>query len=125
MTIEKLKSGIFDGPQIWKILKDTEFEHFMNTLQCAARRSFVQVVKNFLGNKKAVNHATLINRMIKNFQNLGCLMSIKMQFSFLHMDKLPENLEAVSDEQKELLHQGMPQMEERYQRRWDAVVLAE
>jgi len=107
VTIEKLKAGIFDGPQIRQLIKDTEFENSMNTLECAAWRSFVQVVNNFLGNKKAANHATLINSMIKNFQNLGCLMSIKMHFLFSHMEKFPENLGAVSDEQGERFHQDM------------------
>lgn len=125
VTIEKLKAGIFDGPQIWQLIKDTEFENSMNTLECAARRSFVQVVNNFLGNKKAANHATLINSMIKNFQNLGCLMNIKIHFLFSHMEKFPENLGAVSDEQGERFHQDMRQMEERYQGRWDAVMLAD
>ena len=125
VTIEKLKAGIFDGPQIRQLIKDTEFENSMNTLECAAWRSFVQVVNNFLGNKKAANHATFINSMIKNFQNLGCLMSIKMHFLFSHMEKFPENLGAVSDEQGERFHQDMRQMEERYQGRWDAVMLAD
>jgi hypothetical protein len=97
----------------------------MNTLECAAWRSFVQVVNNFLGNKKAANYGTLINSMIKNFQNLGCLMSIKMHFLFSHMERFPENLGAVSDEQGERFHQDMRQMEERYQGRWDAVMLAD
>lgn len=125
VTIEKLKAGIFDGPQIRQLIKDTEFENSMNTLECAAWRSFVQVVNNFLGNKKAANYGTLINSMIKNFQNLGCLMSIKMHFLFSHMERFPENLGAVSDEQGERFHQDMRPMEERYQGRWDAVMLAD
>lgn len=125
VTMEKLKAGIFDGPQIRQLIKDTEFENTMNTLESAAWRSFVQVVTNFLGNKKAANYSTLISSMIKNFQNLGCLMSIKMHFLFSHMERFPENLGAVSDEQGERFHQDMRQMEERYQGRWDAVMLAD
>ncbi|QQP40527.1 Uncharacterized protein FKW44_014597 [Caligus rogercresseyi] len=40
----------------------------MNTLECAAWKSFVQVVNNFLGNTKAANHARLISTMIEAFQ---------------------------------------------------------
>ncbi|QQP39277.1 Uncharacterized protein FKW44_020105, partial [Caligus rogercresseyi] len=104
---EKVKAGIFNGPQIRKLIKDTEFQNSMNTLECAA------------------NHARLISTMIEAFQNLGCLMSIKMHFLFSHMEKFPENLGAMSDEQGERFHQDMRQIEERYQGRWDAVMMAD
>lgn len=125
LTIEKLKAGIFDGPQIRQLIKDTEFQNSMNRLECAAWTSFVQVVNNFLGNTKAANHAILVSKMIKAFQKLGCLMSIKVHFLFSHMEKFPENLGAMSDEQGERFHQDMRQMEERYQGRWDAVMMAD
>ncbi|QQP48991.1 Uncharacterized protein FKW44_009491, partial [Caligus rogercresseyi] len=112
LTSEKVKAGIFDGPQIRKLIKDTEFQNSMNTLECAAWKSFVQVVNNFLGNTKAANHARLISAMIEAFQKLGCLMSIKMHFLFSHMEKFPENLGAMSDEQGKRFHQDMRQMEE-------------
>ena len=34
LTIEKLKAGIFDGPQIRQLINNTEFENSMNTLEC-------------------------------------------------------------------------------------------
>jgi len=71
----------------------------MNTLECAAWKSFVQVVNNFLGNTKAANHTKLISSMIEAFQELGCLMSMKMHFLFSHMEKFPENLGATSREE--------------------------
>ena len=113
------------GPQIRQLIKDKEFKNSMNTLECAAWTSFVQVVNNFLGNTKAANHAILVSSMIEAFQELGCLMSIKMHFLFSHMEKFPENLGAMSDEQGERFHQDMRQMEERYQGRWDAVMMAD
>ena len=125
LTIEKLKAGIFDGPQIRQLIKDTEFQNSMNTLECVAWKSFVQGVNNFLGNTKAANHARLISSMIEAFQKLGCLMSIKMHFLFSHMENFPENLGAMSDEQGESFHQDMRQMEKRYHRRWDAFMMAD
>ncbi|QQP53796.1 Uncharacterized protein FKW44_006400, partial [Caligus rogercresseyi] len=112
LTSEKVKAGIFNGPQIRKLIKDTEFQNSMNTLECAAWKSFVQVVNNFLGNTKTANHGRLISTMIEAFQKLGCLMSIKMHFLFSHMEKFPENLGAMSDEQGERFHQDMRQIEE-------------
>ena len=52
-------------------------------------------------------------------------MSIKVHFLHSHLDRFPENLGALSDEQGEKFHQDVKEMEERYQGRWDAVMLAD
>jgi len=44
-------------------------------------------------------------------------MSIKVHFVFSRLDKFPENLGAVSDEQGERFHQGFMTAEGRYQGR--------
>ena len=56
LTIEKLKAGIFDGPQIRTLIKDPCFVHSMTDTESAARKSFVLVTQNFLGNRKAENY---------------------------------------------------------------------
>ena len=99
MTKEKLKAGIFDGPQIRQLIRDPEFEESMNQVELQAWKAFVQVVKNFLGNTKAVGYQELVNNMLTAFSDLGCNMSIKMHFLFSHMDRFPENLGSMSDEQ--------------------------
>ena len=50
LTMEKLKAGIFDSPQIWQLIRDPEFENSMNKVKLEAWKVFVLVVKNFLGN---------------------------------------------------------------------------
>ena len=50
----------------------------MKTLECAAWKSVVQMVNNFLGNTKAANQAILVSSMIRGIPKLGCLMSIKI-----------------------------------------------
>ena len=125
LTIEKLKAGIFDGPQLHKLIRDPEFENSMNEVELEAWKAFVLVVKNFLGNNKARNYAELVANMLTAFRNLGCNMSIKMHYLFSHMDRFPENLGSMSDEQGERFHQDMKEMETRYQGRWDAVMMAD
>jgi len=75
VTIEKLKAGIFNGPQIGQLIRDRNFEESMNRTELEAWSSFVLVVQNFLGNNKALNYA-----------DLGCNMSIKMHYLFSHMN---------------------------------------
>ena len=99
LTMEKLKVGIFDGPQIQQLIRDPEFENSMNEVELEAWKAFVLVMKNFLGINKARNCAELVNNMLTAFRNLDCNMSVKMHYLFSHMDRFPENLGSVSDEQ--------------------------
>ena len=63
--------------------------------------------------------------MLTAFRTLGCSMSIKMHYLNSHMDRFPENLGSMSDEQGERFHQDMKEMETRYQGRWNAVMMVD
>ena len=119
MSNEKLKAGIFDGPQIRKLIKDPNFQHSMNEIKLASWLSFVEVVQSFLGNGKADNYKYIVQKvLLDNFQVLGINMSIKVHFLHSHLDRFPENLHNETDEQGERFHQDQV-MEERYQGRWN------
>ena len=60
MTIEKLKNGIFDGPDIRKLIKDQNFITSMNELESKTWRSFVAVTKTFLGSKRSDDYVSLV-----------------------------------------------------------------
>ena len=125
LSIDKKMAGVFDGPQIRKLIKDNQFLTSMDPVEFDAWSSFVLVVKNFLGNDKAENYVELVDSMLESYKQLGAYMSIKVHFLFSHLDKFPENLGSVSDEQGERFHQDMRDMEERYQGRWDKNMMAD
>lgn len=125
ITMEKLKAGIFDGPQIRQLMNDPLFIPSMNEIESCAWSSFVLVAKNFLGNKKADNYAQLVEDMLLHFNKLGCNMSIKVHYLHSHLDRFPENLGDFSEEQGERFHQDIKTMENRYQGRWDAHMMAD
>ena len=52
-------------------------------------------------------------------------MSVKMLYQILRMDRFPENLGSMSDEQGERFHPDLNEMETRYQGRWDEVMMAD
>jgi len=52
-------------------------------------------------------------------------MSIKMHYLFSHIDRFPENLGSMSDEQGERFHQEIMEMETRYRGCWDVVMMAD
>ena len=87
--------------------------------------AFVKVVKNFFGNKKVSNYKELVANLLSSFEDIGAKMSIKVHFLHSHLDSFPENLGALSNKQGERFHQDVKEMEERYQGRRDAVMLAD
>ena len=77
LTIEKLKAGIFDGPQIQKLMNDANFCNFMNPVELSACTAFTNVVKFFLGKTKAPNYKELVETLLTSLHQLGANMSIK------------------------------------------------
>ena len=98
-SMEKLKSGIFDGPQIRKLIQDQAFTSHMAALEIVAWCSNVSEVRKFLDNTKASNYQHLVDLMLRNFQALGARMSIKLHYLFSYLDYFPANLGDVSEEQ--------------------------
>ena len=96
---EKLKAGIFVGPETRKLMVDDGFQERLNTLELAAWEGFKLVVKNFLGNYRYNEYAEMVENMLKAYENLGSRMSLKMHFLHSHLDSFPPNLGAVSNEQ--------------------------
>jgi len=112
----KLKEGVFDGPQIRTMFRDTVFTGTMDVKEKNAWLSFKTVAQNFLGNKKSPHYKKLVAEMISNFEKLGCNMNMKIHFLHSHLDKFPENFGDFSEEQGERFHQDLKVMETRYQR---------
>ena len=123
--IEKLKTGIFDGPQIRKLMNDANFCNFMNPAELSGWTAFTNVVKIFLGKTKASNYKELVETLLTSLQQLGANMSIMLHFLHSYLACFPENLGDVSDEQGERFNQDISDMEVRYQSRWDATNLAD
>lgn len=121
----KLKKGIFVGPQIRKVLKDPKFVLNLTKIEKAAWTSFDKVVKGFLGNERKRNSKQLVQNLIKNFEKMGCNMSLKIHLLHSHFENFPKNLGDYSDEQGEHFHQEMRQMERRYQGRWDPSMMGD
>ena len=106
-------------------MRDQEFARKMNDKERTAWLSFVAVMANFLGNKKADNYETLVANMLSAFRNLRCNMSVTLHYLYSHLDRFPEDLGALSVKQGEQFHQDLKAMEERYQGRWDKHMMAD
>ena len=125
LSMEKLKTGIFDGPQICKLMQDQTFTARMTVAGRDAWCSYVSMIQEFLGITKASNYQNLVVVMLQNFQAFGARMSIKLHCLFSHLDYFPENLGDVSKEQGERSYQDIRMMGERYQGCWDSHMMAD
>ena len=121
----KLKEDIFVGPDIRKLISDTELDHTMNELERQAWVSFKEVVCKFLGNNKDPNYKEIVKNLLVHYKELGCNMSLKIPFLDSNLEYFPKNLGEVSEEQGKRFHQDMKEIERRYQGRWDVNMMAD
>lgn len=121
----KVKEGLFVGPQIRKLMFDKTFESTMTQCELEVWNAIKTVIERFLGNTKDVHYQTIVEDMLEKMEAFGCRMSIKLHFLHSHLDFFPANLGAVSEEQGERFHQDIKDMEQRYQGRWNANMLAD
>ena len=70
LIIEKLKTGIFDGPQIQKLMNDANFCNFMNPAELSAWTALTNAVKFFLGKTKAPNYKGLVETLLARLHQL-------------------------------------------------------
>ena len=119
LSAAKLKEGIFVGPQIQKVLKDTDFEEPLNLKELRAWKAFKSVCSGFLGNTRVPDYQACIEKLLKSYEDMGCWMSLKIHFLHSHLNFFPPNLGAVSDEHGERFHQDITKMESNYQGKWN------
>ena len=76
----KLCAGVFDGPQIRELMKDSGFDEILTGNEKTAWISFKHVCTNFLGKKQSQDYEEIVGVLMQNFQALGDRISIKMHF---------------------------------------------
>ena len=67
----KLRAGVFNGPQIRELMKDSTFDKTLNELEKLAWESLKSVSTEFLGNKRSQNYEELVSMLMQNFSSFG------------------------------------------------------
>ena len=116
LSAAKLKEGIFVGPQIREVLKDTDFDELLNLKELRAWEAFKSVCSGFLGNTRVPDYQACIEKLLKSYEDMGCRMSLKIHFLHSHLNFFPPNLGAVSDKHGENSTKTL--------RRWRATIKA-
>jgi len=93
-TIAKLKEGVFDGPEIRRVLCCSEaFKATLNTSEAEAWSASCEVVSNFLGNNRSQDYVDVVERLIGAYHHMGCRMSSKLHFLHSHVEFFPSDWE--------------------------------
>lgn len=100
-----MKEVVFVGPDILRPMADPKFITTMADPQREGLIAFKEVIEKFLGNNKDPNYKQIVKGMLKAFQALGCLISLKVHLLHSKFDYSLENLRDVSGEQCEQDHQ--------------------
>lgn len=124
-TVEKIRAGIFVGPEIRELMRDRAFEQSLQNNEKAAWMAFKDVCSQFLGSTRAENYREVIARLLNAYKAMGCRMTLKLHFLYSHLDFFPPNLGDVSDEQGERFHQDIADMESRYSSKWQSAMLSD
>lgn len=81
----KIKEGVYVGPQITKLLKDSKFDSILSEDESKAWKSFGLVVSSFLGNFRSPNYEDIIQDLLKNYEKIGKVFNtILFLFIFLY-----------------------------------------
>ena len=100
-------------------------EQKMTPPELSAWHSFKDIVLGVLGKTKQDNYREIVDTLIRNYQRMGCRMSIKMHYLYSHLDFFSDNMGDISDEHGERFHQDIEMMEKRYQGVWDEAMMGD
>ncbi|GBM91086.1 hypothetical protein AVEN_135107-1 [Araneus ventricosus] len=88
----KIKEGIFVGPQIRQLFKDSTFMKHLNRKGKRPWLAFKNVCMNFLGSKKSDDYVAHVEELLSAYKVMLCNMSLKVLYLHSHLDFFPENL---------------------------------
>lgn len=106
---------MFIGPQIRKLVSNSDFPNMLSQVELRAFNAFKSICQHFLGNKRSSNYKEVVNEFLNAYQAMNCNMSIKIHYIHSHLDFFPSNLGQFSDEHGERFHQEMLKLEKRYE----------
>lgn len=125
LSVEKIREGVFVGPDIRRLMNDQTFNATLTEHELHAWEAFKSICANFLGNYRAPDYTRIVSNLICSYRAMGCRMSIKMHYLHSHLKFFPDNLGSVSDEMGERFHQDIADWERRYQGRWDPCMMGD
>ena len=76
----KIKEGIFVGPQIWKVLKDSNFKNTLTAVERCAWKAFEWLRANFFGDTVSFLFQKEVENLLEVYKETSCRKTLKVQF---------------------------------------------
>ena len=89
LSAAKIKEGIFVGPHIREVLKDTDFEELLNLKELRAWEAFKSVCSGYLGNTRVPDYQACIEKLHKVLRGYGVSNVTQDSFSPFPPQLLP------------------------------------
>ncbi|GFG30593.1 hypothetical protein Cfor_01852, partial [Coptotermes formosanus] len=92
----KVKERIFIGPRIGEFMQDPHLHSTSSDSEKAAWNAFKALYTDFFGEHKAEHCSEIVSEMLKCFQVMKCIMSLKLPLLGFHQDLFLKTLENLS-----------------------------
>ena len=122
---EKIKAGVFMGPEVKRLINSVDFPEMLSVIERTAWTCFVSVVNRFLSNHKAENYRELVDGLVDAYQKMGCRMLLKVHVPHAHLDEFKDNMGDYSEEQGERFYQDVRSFEERYKGHYNERIMGD
>lgn len=107
-------SGMLNGPDIRKLMRNGAFDDCLSEDELSAWQNIKAVLENVIGNFRAHNWKSYVDNMLQSFEKINVNMSLKIHFLHYHQDYFDRQLPSESDEHGERFHQVSAQLEHWY-----------
>lgn len=117
-NMKRLKAGVFDDPQIRKLIS---FDDALNPVKLFAWPFLKSVIENFLGNYRSFQYQKVFGGEFPT----TWFVHVSVHFLRSHQNYFLENCGDFIEEQGERFHHDISVMKKRYQGRWDVNFLTD
>lgn len=107
-------SGMLNGPDIRKLMRNGAFDDCLSEDELIAWQNIKAVLENVIGNFRAHNWKSYVDNMLQSFEKINVNMPLKIHFLHYHQDYFNRQLPSESDEHGERFHQVSAQLEHWY-----------
>lgn len=112
ISVDKIKNGTLNGPDIRKLISTENAITFENILVDHEKRAWnaiKKIIAGFFGKHPSETYEQDVTEMLNAFKIINVNMSLKIHFLHFHLDYFGRQLASESDEQGERFHQiSMP-----------------
>lgn len=120
--------GTFNGPEIRKIINSPKFKQLLSNRKFSKEKraveAFEKVCQFILTSSYHDNRESLVQELLQSYSSLGCSYTLKIHSLHCHLNLIPQDANATSDEAGEQFHQRLKRLEVNFKGKCQEKMLA-